>query len=137
MIKIFTLIIAICYLSAGDTLYYIQGKEKVYLKPYVPIKQLRSFNENGDKLLKNADYYKNSRGILLGVTKKIIIKLKSDNIDKYANKYNLTVIKGLGSQLYLVHTPDKNQTLEISNHLSKESDVIYAHPDFIKKLIRR
>lgn len=137
MIKIFTLITAICYLHAGDMLYYIQGKKKVYLEPYTPVKQLRSLNGNSEKLLQNTDYYKNSKGVLLGVTNRLIVKLKSNTIDKYLNNYNLTIVKKLGDRLYLLQTPDKNQTIEISNSLSNESDILYAHPDFIKKQIRR
>ena len=84
------------------------------------------------------DYYKNNMGVILGVSDKIILKLKlHDNLDKYSNLYDYHVEKEMGNNLYLLKVKDKSLTLKVANELSKQKDVIYAQPDFVKKSLRR
>jgi len=76
--------------------------------------------------------------ITVGITNKIIIKLDNNQtINKYLNDFNLTKIKQIGKNLFLVKVSDNNQTLKVSNQLTQMEGVKYAHPDFIKKIIKR
>jgi len=76
--------------------------------------------------------------ITVGITNNIIIKLDNNQtLNKYLNDFNLTKIKKLGKNLFLVKVSDSNQTLKISNQLTKTEGIKYAHPDFIKKRVKR
>lgn len=108
--------------------YYYQGKERVYLSPIDSIARSRS----------SIDYYQNERGTVLGVSDKLIVKLKdAKNLGIYLKEFNLKLDKKLGDNLYLLKTADKNLTINISNALNEKIDIKYSQPDFIKKNIRR
>ena len=108
--------------------YYYENGKKVQLEKRITISRNNS----------SVDYYQNNAGILLGVSDKIILKLKlHDNLEKYLKLYDLNIIKKMSKNLYLVNVKDKSLTLEIANSLSQKEDVLYAQPDFIKKNLRR
>jgi len=108
--------------------YYYENGKKVQLEKRITISRNNS----------SVDYYQNNTGILLGVSDKIILKLKlHDNLEKYLKLYDLNIIKKMSENLYLVNVKDKSLTLEIANSLSQKEDVLYAQPDFIKKNLRR
>ena len=108
--------------------YYYENGKKVQLEKRITISRNNS----------SVDYYQNNTGILLGVSDKIILKLKlHDNLEKYLKLYDLNIIKKMSKNLYLVNVKDKSLTLEIANSLSQKEDVLYAQPDFIKKNLRR
>lgn len=109
---------------ASDT-YYYKNDQKVNL----------TFKSSNDL---NVDYYKNTNGILLGVTDKILVKFKEEiNIGQYLAEYNLFAHKVINSKTYLLQTKDRKLTLDIANQLHNKEDVAYAHPDFNKKILRR
>ena len=84
------------------------------------------------------DYYSTEKGITIGVTDKLIVKLKNDSsLGKYLNEFNLVLEKVLGKNIYLLRVNNKNLTIDTSNRLAEKKDVLYAHPDFIKKRMRR
>ncbi len=86
----------------------------------------------------NVDYYQNEKGIVLGVSNKLLVKLKdSASLANYLDEFNLTLEKTLGKNLYLLKSSDKNLTIDIANRLNEKDDVEYSHPDFIKKRMRR
>ena len=108
--------------------FYFQENKKLNLFPYD--KSLRSNP--------NIDYYQNEKGIILGVTDKIIAKLKSGvTIDNLLSKYNISLVSSLGNNLYLLKTSDKSVTIAISNQLNEDEDTEYAQPDFVKKRFSR
>ncbi len=107
--------------------YYYKDNTKVSLKAY------KSNTGNTTKV----NYYKNEKGILLGITDKIIIKVDEVNLKQYTQEFNLTIEKKLSANLYLLKVSDRNTTLNIANSLSQKEGVKYAHPDFIKKRILR
>lgn len=87
---------------------------------------------------KNIDFYQNERGIVLGVSDGIIVKLKdSEGVEDLLKEFNLTLKKKLDDNLYLLKTQSKKVTIELSNRLHEKEGVEYAHPDFIKKSVRR
>ena len=108
--------------------YYYQNLKKVKLIPHYSTLRISS----------NIDYYKNCKGIILGVTNKLIVKLKNASVlNRYLHDFNLTKEKTLSKNLFLLKTQNKNLTISISNRLNEKSDVKYAHPDFIKKVTNR
>ncbi len=115
------------FLYASDN-YYYKNNKKVTIIPTVSLLRATS----------TIDYYKNDRGIVLGVSDKLILKLQDGNdIQDYLLEFNLIIEKLLAKNLYLLRVKDKSLTIDISNRLSEKEDVLYAHPDFIKKRISR
>lgn len=118
------------FANASDNFYYQDGK-KVKL---IPLQSIQKFSKINTK--KTINFYKSNK-IVVGVTDKIIVKLKQDNIEKYLLDFNLTKVKKLGKNLYLLKVSDSDKTVDIANKLTKAKGVIYAHPDFIKKMRKR
>ena len=84
------------------------------------------------------EYYKTEKGILLGVTDKIIVKTTDLTLlESYATELNASIEKKLSSNLYLLKVKDRNQTFNIANALNEKESIAYAHPDFIKKRMLR
>ncbi len=123
MILLYVITIFIQNISADDDFYFRYGK-KISLTPVNSI----------SREISDVKFFKNERGVLLGVTNKIIVKLNSDDyLDKILKDYNLTLLKKLGKNLYLLSTTKSDATLHIANELYKNQNIKYAHPDFIKK----
>jgi hypothetical protein len=84
------------------------------------------------------DYYEDDKKIVLGVSNKLIVKLaQSQNLQDYLVEFNATVVKTLGEGLYLLEVTDKSQALGVANRLSEKEDVLFAHPDFLKRMVPR
>lgn len=114
---------------ASDGYYYQEGK-KISLTPNNEIS--RSTDGSG------MDYYTNERGTLLGVSEKIIVKLKNGvTIDSILSKYGLSLEKELGTDLYLLKADDRSKTIDTANRLSEDENIKYAQPDFSKKRFKR
>lgn len=112
---------------AQDTFYY-RNKTKETL---IPIQQK-------DRSINTIKYYKNTKGIVLGVSKNIIVKVDNPtHLKKYLDKYKLEVLREISKGLYLLKNSSKAPTLDVANGLTLEKGVSYAHPDFIKKMIKR
>jgi hypothetical protein len=112
---------------AGDS-YYYSGNKKVVLTP----------NTTMTKSVSRVDFYQDENGVLLGVSDKLIVKVEEEVvIDDYLNEYNLTLESTLGPNTYLLKTTNKDLTLDVANRLSEKENVLYAHPDFLKKRISR
>lgn len=116
--------------SASDNFYYQDGK-KVMLIPMRSIQKFSKIDSN-----KKIHFYRSNR-IVVGVTDKIIVKLEQDNIEKYILDFNLTKVKKLGKNLYLVKVKNSVKTIDIANKLTKTKGIKYVHPDFIKKMRKR
>ncbi len=120
-IILFMLMIQVGY---SQEYYYYKEQAQVSLKTY--------------KSTAKVDYYKTQKGILLGVTDKIICKVIDETyLRTYMQEFNLSIEKNLSKNLYLLKVSDKNKTLNVGNSLNQKEGVIYAHPDFIKKRILR
>lgn len=109
--------------------FYFQDGKKTTLAP-IENKKTES--------VKNLKYYKTQNGNELAVNNEILLKLENkENIDKYLKKYNLTLIKKYKNNLFLLKTNDNLDVFDIANNLHEESGVLYAHPNFIKKIKSR
>ena len=68
----------------------------------------------------------------------IIVKVKNaTTIEKYLNEFNLTICKSLSKNIYLIKAKDGDSAIKISDKLDKREGIIYAHPDFVRKIIKR
>jgi len=124
---IFLSIISSILLSAQHS-YYYKNNHRVELEPVKSMKR----DVHGVK------YYRNAKGTLLGVDRKILIKIKEESdINRYIKEYRLKEVKRLSSTLYLLKNTGKRDTLDVANMLAKEEGVVYAHPDFIKQMFGR
>ena len=128
MRNIITILILLIQYGCASNIYYYQNNKKVNLIPIKPLSRDMS----------HIDYYKNSNGTILGVTDRLVVKLKDKGyLKSILKEYSLELLKVLGENLYLLKTKDRNLTIKISNALYKKDFVEYAHPDFIKKLHKR
>jgi hypothetical protein len=126
--KFFLTIIAILEFSCANDNFYYQNNKKIYLTPY----------QNISRSISNINYYQNDKGVVLGVTDKLIVKLKDvSNIKSLTDKYDLILVKKLSKNLYLMKVGNKNSTIDIANKLNEENSVEYAQPDFIKTMFHR
>ena len=108
--------------------YYYKNNHKIDLEPV----------NNMERGLQGVKYYKNANGMLLGVDKNILVKIKEESdINSYTVKYKLKEVNRLTPTLYLVKNMGKRDTLDVANMLAKEEGVVYAHPDFIKQMFGR
>ncbi|MEA3369984.1 MAG: hypothetical protein U9Q40_01440, partial [Campylobacterota bacterium] len=74
---------------ASDS-YYYKNSQKVELQP----KPFRSSTK--------IDYYQNSRGIVLGVSDRLILKLKNpQNLKEYLLEFDLKIERSLSENIYL------------------------------------
>jgi hypothetical protein len=122
------LVLLVLSLSANDEFYYQNGK-KVSLK-FVMMPLSRG--------VESLRFYKNEHGVLLGISKRLIVKLKDGAVlDSYLKEFDLQKVKTLGKNLYLLETKDRSLSIDVANKLYEKDDVEYAHPDFIKKRKRR
>lgn len=128
MKKIFFLLTLSLSIFAKEVFYFQDGK-KTTLTP-IENKKTQS--------VKNLKHYKTQNGNELAVNNEILLKLRNkENIDKYLKKYSLTLIKKYKNNLFLVKTNDNLDVFDIANNLYEESGVLYAHPNFIKKIKSR
>ena len=126
---VLVLIVFIPFVYAGDS-YYYKNNKKVNITPAITSALSRSGS--------STDYYKNDKGIVFGVTDKLIVKLNdARNLEKYLKEFDLKMEKTLSKNTYLLKTKNKSLTIDISNRLNEKEDVQYSHPDFLKKRMKR
>lgn len=110
--------------------YYSFGKKINLTKSY----ELRATNNS------NTVYYVKENGSKVGVSNEIIVKCKEDiNCKQLLSSQNFANISKLTSSLFLIklNEIDKNNIFEISRDLSVNTDIKFAHPNFIKNKKRR
>lgn len=126
--KILLLVILFCTTSWSDVYYYEYGKKVQLTK----LKEQRVLSDS------NITYYQNSSGQKVGVKNEIITKCKQiDQCNKIFEKYNLTKVKNLTSKILLITLEVGIDTFELSQKLSLEENIEFAHPNFIKKRQKR
>jgi len=114
-------------LACADTTYYLQNNKKVKLTPFE--QKSRTVVDN------KMDFYINDNNVVLGVSDKLMLKLKDDsNLNTYLLEFNLTILKKITTNLYLLKTTNKSETISISKLLANKSDVVFSHPDFLKNI---
>ena len=119
---------------AGGNFYYYQDK-KIFLTPIQSsVKIQRSYSKQTNKI----NYYKTRKGDIVGIGKELIIKLKDGaEPQSLVNKYHIIIKKRLIKNIYLVEVNNTKETLNTSNKLTFDDNVIYAQPNFIKRMQQR
>jgi len=123
------LILAIMFLfsvSFANDYYYSNG-EKVYI---TPVTQRSVSNE----VYKNL--YINERVQKMKLTENLLEKIR-DNVDleKLQKDFSLEIVKQYSTTLYLVKSD--NEILQTANRLYEDERTVFAHPDFIREVIKR
>ena len=132
IIGLISTFLLVSFLNANNTFYY-ENNKKVYLtKINTDIKntKIRTARHN------NISYYKTSTNNYLGVKDRILIKTKK-NINSIIQKYSCTLIRSITSRIYLIKIDNNSDIFDIANKLYEDNDVIYAHPNFIRKIQKR
>lgn len=128
MKKVILLCIVFIYVGCASDKYYYKNNAKAKLSPV----------ENISRSTSTIDYYTTANNKKVGVTTKILVKFIDDsNLDNYLLEFNLSLNKKMSENLYLLEVEDKDLTIDVANSLYEKDDIKYAHPDFIKKLIKR
>ena len=118
----------------ADNFYY-QKDKKIFL---TPIKTSEKFQKVDVNKTDKVRFYITEKGHTVGINKELIVKLKKDiSIESLLYKYAILMKKKLAKNLYLVQVTNTEETLSITNQIYMESDVVYAHPNFIKKMQQR
>lgn len=120
------------YLIASD-MYYYNNNKKVYLTPQESNQS--SFQNKSAPNPHAAQYYKTSSNTIVGISDEILIKTK--DIDAVLYKYDVVLKKRITSDIYLLKVKDSTLTLKISNQMYEDSNILYAHPNFIKQIHNR
>jgi hypothetical protein len=121
-------------LNASNHFYY-QNNKKVFLTPLEISQNFQKIDSNQtDKI----HFYKTAKGQIVGISKELIVKIKEEKVlDSLVVKYQVIVKKKLAQKLYLMEIKSTEKTLDICNKLYQENNVSYAHPNFIKRIVKR
>jgi len=121
------------FANASDNFYY-QKDKKVFLTP-IKSTQLRTFQKINSTQI---DYYKTPTGHTVGINKELLVKIEEEKaLEDLLKKYSIVVKKRLAKNLYLMEVNSTQETFDVSNQLYHDTNVLYAHPNFIKKIIPR
>lgn len=114
---------AIASLGFASTV-YIHNDEEISL----------TFN----KKLNGLTYYITPHNEEVAVKDELIIKFKkAASISHIINQHAIISIKDLGNRFYLLKVENKDTLFETAVSLARHKDVLLAHPNFIRKRIRR
>ena len=116
--------------------YYYQGGKKVYLLATQEVKTY-SLNEDTSSTT-NIKYFSTSKNKIVGVTDEILLKIDDNtDINTILTKYDITLVKQLTQNLYVVSVKDSTTILDTANRLYEDTQIKFAHPNFIRKIDKR
>lgn len=120
-------LVALSTIGCANT-YYYQGGKKQKLEPV----------EQTQRSTKTHDYYKTQNGSQVGVSDTMLVKFyNTANLNYYIQKYNLKIVEEIMPNLFKIQVKDKSLTINIANRLYEQSDIEYAHPNFLQKVQKR
>ena len=126
--KLILTLVAISLNAYANDYFYEYGKKIKLIK----LSQQRTTQE------KKADYYQTEFGHRVGIKNEIIVQCKeSTNCVKTLKKYDLLQITKLSNQLFLVTLDNSKNVLNISQQLHNDTNIQFAHPNFIRTKRRR
>jgi len=125
--KLIALLLLACLLYAND--FYYEYGQKVELTPAT---QKRSTNSS-------IEYYQKSNGNTVGIKKDEILVKCYQGVDcfKVLTKYNFASLSNLSSTIYLVKLTSTQEIFNYLQMLHHDSDIEFAHPNFVKERKRR
>jgi len=122
----------ISFTNAEDNYYYQNGK-KIYLKPSSAI---QTFSLSDKSLLKTKSYTQLENNTPIQITNQILLQTNND-IVTIVEKYPITLLKTITSNIYLVEVDTNQSVLSIANRLYEDKNILFAHPNTIKKIENR
>jgi len=126
--KLILTLVAISLNAYANDYFYEYGKKIKLIK----LSQQRTTQE------KKADYYQTEFGHRVGIKNEIIVQCKeSTNCVKTLKKYDLLQITKLSNQLFLVTLDNSKNVLNVSQQLHNDTNIQFAHPNFIRTKRRR
>ncbi len=127
MLKFFILTIAMTLFSSE--VFYYQFGEKVFLNK-LPISKSSS---------SDIVYYKTRNGTRVGVRNTILAKCSaSEEVCKKAfDLEDIVKVEKISNTISLLTLKKGADVFKISNMLYQKDEIVFAHPDFIKKKKRR
>jgi len=125
--KLIALLLLASLLYAND--FYYEYGQKVELTPAT---QKRSTNSS-------IEYYQKSNGNTVGIKKDEILVKCYQGVDcsKVLAKYGFASISSLSTTIYLVKLTSSQEIFNYSQTLYHDSDIAFAHPNFVKERKRR
>jgi len=113
---------------AQESFFYSLDSKKEILTPV----------QNISRDIPNVRYFKTKDDVILGVSNKIIVKTKQGfDITKLEQKYSFKTLKKISKDMYLIEVKDNSLTLDTANSIDENDEIEFAHPDFIRKTLRR
>jgi len=115
------LILSFLYSIGFADNYYYSNNQKIYITPS-KYRTAKVYFDEDDKEIR--------------LTNKILLKLK-DNVyfAELKKEFEIELVKKYANNLYLVKS--KNNVLETANRLYEDDRTLFAHPDLIRKVIKR
>ena len=130
MLKNFFLLFSLVVVSFGDDGYYYAFGKKVFLSPL-------NYDSSSQKFTQKR-YYKTAKNLIVNVKDTMIVKLKKEtSLASVLKKYHLTLEQRLTSTLYLLKTSNASELLTLTNSIHNDKMIVYAHPNFTKKVLIR
>ena len=109
--------------------YYYKGGKKRALTP-IERGKLRSY----DTTL----YFRDKIGIKLGVTNKLLVKLKeSVLIVDVEDRYRVRFVRKVTPKILMFEAESPMECINVANKMVENKDAVFAHPDFISTKQRR
>ncbi|MBN2825223.1 MAG: hypothetical protein JXQ76_07870 [Campylobacterales bacterium] len=125
--KLIALLLLASLLDANS--FYYEYGQKVELTPAT---QKRSTDSS-------VEYYQKSNGNTVGIKKDEILVKCYEGVDcsKVLAKYSFVSTSNLSSTIYLVKLASSQDVFTYSQTLHQDSDIEFAHPNFVKERKRR
>lgn len=127
----YLLLFTLFFSLQAQELFYYNKHEKI---PLVPLTK-ESNMLRSKTLSPTHDYYLLRGKHLVGVDATLLIK--TDAIQTILATYPLVLKEEISHHIYLLEASDKSQTLSLANQLSEDTNVSFAHPNFLREVQKR
>lgn len=122
----------ISLLNAEDNYYYQNGK-KIYIKPS---SVFQTFSLNNETLVNTKSYVQIENNTSIQITNQILLQT-NNGISTIIEKYPIKLLKTITPNIYLVEVDTNQSVLSIANRLYEDKNILFAHPNTIKKIENR
>jgi len=129
--RVVTLFLLLILGLFAKDLYYYQNHKKVVLSP---VFEERGFNRS----MASVAYFNTTQGHTVGVRNEVIVKLKPGFLIDTLKEYgSFKIKKNLSKRLYVLQTDSPKEAIALANALYKDHRVVYAHPNMIRRMLKR
>ncbi|MCF6206686.1 MAG: hypothetical protein L3J47_07340 [Sulfurovum sp.] len=93
---------------------------------------------SADHTQKEIMFFRTQHGTKVGVTNEILVGCKNDvNCIELFERFNVSEFTKLTPEIYVVKVDDNRSVFTLSRQLYESGSVLFAHPNFIKKRVKR